>query len=463
MKKGKDCSAFQKKVYGAICCIPKGKVSTYSLIGKHLKCGSAQAIGQALKQNPFAPEVPCHRVISSQLKIGGYCGNMAGPAIKKKLSRLDAEGVRFDLNGLLLDAPTTLYQFKPQASSSDDYVAEKALEDAMKANLDRVEANKLDGKKNTHGKNKPRQASGKKRKRPQRTKEQKCELTGSAGTPNLHSPYFSGSTKHRCRKRTVQEDNLIWTPEKATQVVGKLLKKVSSITSNGSKSANSSEASPDKPEFFSCNAIELAQKLLGCRLVRRFPDGRALEGTIVETEAYLGLPDKAAHTYGGKVTEKNKVMMQSPPGSCYVYLIYGMYFCLNIVGINSEAVLIRAIKPASTCSDQMAANRHIARQQRRTSTCGKGGQQAQKPMKSYEICSGPGKLCDAMEISKHLHNGVSLCNPTSTLKLTAPSAPTGCSSFVASPRIGIAYAQDWASVPLRLSVLGNKFVSKPWP
>ncbi len=95
-------TVFEQKVYDAISRIPAGRVSTYSLVGKIIGCRSAQAIGQALKRNPFAPKVPCHRVISSSLAIGGYSGAVSGGKVKRKLKLLASEGVRFE-DGVLTD------------------------------------------------------------------------------------------------------------------------------------------------------------------------------------------------------------------------------------------------------------------------------------------------------------------------------------------------------------------------
>jgi len=95
---------FQKKVYDAISKIPKGKVSTYKLVAEHIGCRSAQAVGQALKRNPFAPEVPCHRVVSSDLTIGGFCGKISGEKILEKIEILKSEGVNFK-KGIIVDGP----------------------------------------------------------------------------------------------------------------------------------------------------------------------------------------------------------------------------------------------------------------------------------------------------------------------------------------------------------------------
>ena len=84
---------FQKSVYAAICEIPPGKVTTYKLLALHLHCKSSQAIGQALKRNPFAPDVPCHRVVAHNRKMGGFCGATSGAKIDKKVRMLQEEGV----------------------------------------------------------------------------------------------------------------------------------------------------------------------------------------------------------------------------------------------------------------------------------------------------------------------------------------------------------------------------------
>jgi len=96
-------SHFQRRVYQALLEIPKGRVTTYKILGEHINCKSAQAIGQALRKNPFAPEVPCHRVITSDYAIGGYSGEVCGPQITKKLNLLKIEGIGFDKYNKLVD------------------------------------------------------------------------------------------------------------------------------------------------------------------------------------------------------------------------------------------------------------------------------------------------------------------------------------------------------------------------
>lgn len=86
---------FQKRVYDSIRSVPKGRVTTYALLGRAIGCRSPRAVGQALRRNPFAPEVPCHRAIASDLTPGGFNGARRGTEISRKLRLLAAEGVKF--------------------------------------------------------------------------------------------------------------------------------------------------------------------------------------------------------------------------------------------------------------------------------------------------------------------------------------------------------------------------------
>ena len=99
----REPTAFESRVFGALREIPKGRVVTYSTLARHLECGSTQAVGQALKRNPFAPEVPCHRVIKTDLTLGGYDGKVKGVRVQRKRRLLEEEGVTFDDEGRLRD------------------------------------------------------------------------------------------------------------------------------------------------------------------------------------------------------------------------------------------------------------------------------------------------------------------------------------------------------------------------
>lgn len=94
---------FRRKVYEALLGVPRGRVTTYGLLARQVGCKSARAVGGALRENPFAPEVPCHRVLASDLSIGGFCGAREGAQIRRKIRLLADEGVPLDGEGRLLD------------------------------------------------------------------------------------------------------------------------------------------------------------------------------------------------------------------------------------------------------------------------------------------------------------------------------------------------------------------------
>lgn len=100
---------FQRQVYEAVSQIPPGRVMTYQGVARSIGCRSCQAVGQALRRNPFAPTVPCHRVIKSDLTLGGFAGAKAGDQVRRKQELLVREGVLFD-NGRLLDPGQVLAQ-----------------------------------------------------------------------------------------------------------------------------------------------------------------------------------------------------------------------------------------------------------------------------------------------------------------------------------------------------------------
>jgi len=102
-------TAFEQRVYAALRRIPRGRVVTYKALALYVECGSCRAVGQALHRNPFAPEVPCHRVIASDLTVGGFQGQRSGQALESKLRLLKAEGVRFA--GRRLAEPARVWNF----------------------------------------------------------------------------------------------------------------------------------------------------------------------------------------------------------------------------------------------------------------------------------------------------------------------------------------------------------------
>jgi methylated-DNA-[protein]-cysteine S-methyltransferase len=108
-KQGKGVTAFQSCVYSAAELIPAGYVTTYKLLAAHVGCKSPRAVGQALKRNPFAPRVPCHRVISTDLTLGGFRGARSGPDLALKKRMLMEEGVAF--KGDKLSDPSRVYRY----------------------------------------------------------------------------------------------------------------------------------------------------------------------------------------------------------------------------------------------------------------------------------------------------------------------------------------------------------------
>jgi len=175
--------------------------------------------------------------------------------------------------------------------------------------------------------------------------------------------------------------------------------------------------------FYDRDTIVVAKELLG-KLLIHHSRGVKRVGKIVEVEAYLGPHDLAAHSAKG-LTKRTQVMF-GPPGHAYVYLIYGMYHCMNVVTEregHASAVLLRAIEP-------------VANVEGRT--------------------QGPGLLCRAMEIDRQLNARDLLSNDFYI------AAPEEAESFaiVKRPRIGVDYAKHWAKRHLRFYIKGNSFVSR---
>ncbi|MEJ0090700.1 MAG: DNA-3-methyladenine glycosylase [Limisphaerales bacterium] len=176
--------------------------------------------------------------------------------------------------------------------------------------------------------------------------------------------------------------------------------------------------------FYNRDTILVARELLGKCLVHQ-SNGVERIGRIVEVEAYLGPHDLAAHSAKG-LTARTKVMF-GPPGQAYVYLIYGMYHCMNVVTEregHASAVLLRAVEPVKNIESR---------------TC------------------GPGLLCRAMNINRQL-NAHNLLSDNFYI-----GAPAKAESFtvVKRPRIGVDYAKQWAKRHLRFYIKGNPFVSRP--
>ena len=147
--------------------------------------------------------------------------------------------------------------------------------------------------------------------------------------------------------------------------------------------------------FFARDGITVAKELLGKILVHETPFG-LVRGIITETEAYMGEEDKGSHTYGGKRTERTEPMYHKG-GTSYVYLIYGMYSCMNIAAMKEgipQAVLLRSVIPADQESER------IMLKLRREAAVRKGKKPGGEELLKRHLADGPGKLCIAMDISR---------------------------------------------------------------
>lgn len=189
--------------------------------------------------------------------------------------------------------------------------------------------------------------------------------------------------------------------------------------------------------FFKQDALTLARSLLGKVLVRQI-DGQLYKARIVETEAYIGPEDKGSHAFNNRRTKRTEVMFWEG-GHAYIYLIYGMYYCFNIVANQAdkpEAVLIRGLEPLNHL-EAIRRNRPI------------------KSRKSVDLTNGPGKLCQAFRIDKSL-NGYNMVEGD-LLYLEEGTEPHHIQT---TPRINIDYAAEYRDVPWRFIIVGNPYVSK---
>lgn len=193
-------------------------------------------------------------------------------------------------------------------------------------------------------------------------------------------------------------------------------------------------------DFYQRDTLTVSKQLLGKRVVRNY-NGITLTAVIVETEAYIGAIDAATHAYRG-MTERNKVMWEDG-GVLYVYQIYGLYFCMNVItepkGVPA-GVLIRAVEPLNNIQT-MAELRKLEITNKNI----------------YSLTSGPGRVCQALGITK-AHNGIDLVtdeNITITEYLDIDQ-----SQIAITPRINIDYAPEAVDYPWRFFIKGNPFVSK---
>ncbi|MEM9418763.1 MAG: DNA-3-methyladenine glycosylase [Planctomycetota bacterium] len=192
-------------------------------------------------------------------------------------------------------------------------------------------------------------------------------------------------------------------------------------------------------DFYQRDPVTVARALLGQKLVHQHR-GTCVAGLIVETEAYLGKPDKAAHSHDGKRTPRTQTMF-ADGGTAYVFLNYGIHHLLNVVVAEREqpqAVLIRAIEPTEGL---------VTMRDRRP-----------KAKNDTDLCSGPGKLGAAFGVDLS-HDGIDLVNNPSLYieQLRRRALPDRL--IQTTTRVGVDYAKEWAQAPLRFYIKGNPHVS----
>ncbi|ERI94597.1 DNA-3-methyladenine glycosylase [Clostridiales bacterium oral taxon 876 str. F0540] len=197
-------------------------------------------------------------------------------------------------------------------------------------------------------------------------------------------------------------------------------------------------------EFYNRDSVTVAKELLGKYLVHKV-NGKELIGKIAEVEAYMGPTDKAAHSYNNRRTDRNEVMY-GLPGFAYVYIIYGMYNCVNVVVEEPgkpQAILIRAVEPISDL-DEISNYRYGK----------KYGQLSKREI--IGLTSGPGKLCKALNIDRS-QNGEDLCGDNLYIYENEAAEEF---EMVSTTRINIDYAEEARDFPWRFYIKGNSYVSK---
>lgn len=190
-------------------------------------------------------------------------------------------------------------------------------------------------------------------------------------------------------------------------------------------------------EFYMRDAVTVAKDILGKIIVKKDDKGKIFSGRIIEVEAYMGIFDKASHSYGGKRTKRTEVMYKEG-GYSYIFLIYGMYECFNIVVEaegNPQAVLVRGVEPLE--------NKNLMQEKR-------------KVKREKDISNGPGKLTKALGITRE-DNGVDLVNDKN---IWIEDDGYKVKEIIETTRIGIDYAEEDALKPWRFYIKDSEFISK---
>ncbi|SDI26095.1 DNA-3-methyladenine glycosylase [Natribacillus halophilus] len=196
--------------------------------------------------------------------------------------------------------------------------------------------------------------------------------------------------------------------------------------------------------FFQQPTLKVAEALIGKQLIKQH-DGETIVGKIVETEAYIGPEDRAAHTYGGRRTKRNETMF-GEAGHAYVYIIYGIHHCINCVTVGPnapEGVLLRAVEPIAGLESM--AQRRFQRSYEMLTT-------AQR----RQLTNGPGKLGQAFGITRDKYNGHDLQSES----LYISDGDDAAISVATSPRVGIDASGEAKHYPWRFFAKDHAYVSK---
>ena len=217
----------------------------------------------------------------------------------------------------------------------------------------------------------------------------------------------------------------------------------------------SGQGTPLSRDFYRTDALTLSEKLIGKTLVHRV-GGVELAGVITETEAYMGVIDRASHAYGGRRTARTDTLFLEG-GHAYVYLIYGIYSCMNITANEDgipEGTLIRAVFPVDGQEEMYRA--YLEKGRRKASAVPKDFAHL-TPKELYAMTNGPGKLCVSMRIDRSLdrhwmvfENYVN--ENGSECALFVRDDGYRAAEILRSPRIGIDYAGEAAEYPWRFTV-----------
>lgn len=193
-------------------------------------------------------------------------------------------------------------------------------------------------------------------------------------------------------------------------------------------------------KFYLKNTVQIARELLGKNIIRNI-NGKKLKAKIVETEAYLGKKDKASHSYENNKSENNRFLYEEG-GIVYIYIIYGIYYCLNIVTGEKnvpQSVFIRAAEPLKGLE--------LMKKLRK-----------KKVKKIKELTNGPAKLCQSLNLDKSF-NGKKVYNPNSSLYISSSKYTNNNYKIKKAKRINVDYAKEDSDKKWRFYIANSKFCS----